>query len=149
MLRNNVNLVGRLTKDIDQKKSTNGKSVTSFSLAVNDRKNANNEQVTFFFNIVAWAQHAEYLNKYSHKGDMVGVQGRLTTRQYTNQRGEKVTLTEIVAEDVQILNNAQNNAQKSQNNATQANYNSFAQSQLANEQYVDATLDFDSDDLPF
>ena len=149
MLRNNVNLVGRLTKDIDLKKSTNGKSVTSFSLAVNDRKNANNEQVTFFFNIVAWAQHAEYLNKYSHKGDMVGVQGRLTTRQYTNQRGEKVTLTEIVAEDVQILNNAQNNAQKSKNNATQANYISFAQSQLANEQYVDATLDFDSDDLPF
>ena len=152
MLRNNVNLVGRLTKDIEIKKTNSGKEVTTFSLAVNDKK-VNDQQVSFFFNIVAWEQCARYLKQYAGKGDLIGVNGRLTTRSYQNNRGDKVTVTEIVADDVMLLNKAKQ--QQATNQNTNLFYNayqeqkSYAQSQLANEQYVDATIEFDSDDLPF
>lgn len=156
MLRNNVNLVGRLTKDIEIKKTNSGKEVTTFSLAVNDKK-VNDQQVSFFFNIVAWEQCARYLKQYASKGDLIGVNGRLTTRQYQNTRGDKVTVTEVVADDVMLLNKAKQaqQAQQTSNQNTNLFYNayqeqkSYAQSQLANEQYVDATIEFDSDDLPF
>ena len=157
MLRNNVNLVGRLTKDIEIKKTNSGKEVTTFSLAVNDKK-VNDQQVSFFFNIVAWEQCARYLKQYAGKGDLIGVNGRLTTRSYQNTRGEKVTVTEVVADDVMLLNKANKakQAQKqSENQNTNLFYNayqeqkSYAQSQLANEQYTDGTIEFDSDDLPF
>lgn len=156
MLRNNVNLVGRLTKDIEIKKTNSGKEVSTFSLAVNDKK-VNDQQVSFFFNIVAWEQCARYLKQYASKGDLIGVNGRLTTRQYQNTRGDKVTVTEVVADDVMLLNKAKQaqQAQQTSNQNTNLFYNayqeqkSYAQSQLANEQYVDATIEFDSDDLPF
>lgn len=156
MLRNNVNLVGRLTKDIEIKKTNSGKEVTTFSLAVNDKK-VNDQQVSFFFNIVAWEQCARYLKQYASKGDLIGVNGRLTTRQYQNTRGDKVTVTEVVADDVMLLNKAKQaqQAQQTSNQNTNLFYNayqeqkSYAQSQLANEQYTDGTIEFDSDDLPF
>lgn len=153
MLRNNVNLVGRLTKDIEIKKTNSGKEVSTFSLAVNDKK-VNDQQVSFFFNIVAWEQCARYLKQYAGKGDLIGVNGRLTTRSYQNTRGEKVTVTEVVADDVMLLNKA-SKAKQQQSSNQNTIYNayqeqkSYAQSQLANEQYVDATIEFDSDDLPF
>ena len=153
MLRNNVNLVGRLTKDIEIKKTNSGKEVTTFSLAVNDKK-VNDQQVSFFFNIVAWEQCARYLKQYAGKGDLIGVNGRLTTRSYQNTRGDKVTVTEVVADDVMLLNKA-SKAKQQQSSNQNTIYNayqeqkSYAQSQLANEQYVDATIDIDSDDLPF
>ena len=155
MLRNNVNLVSRLTKDIEIKKTNSGKEVTTFSLAVNDKK-VNDQQVSFFFNIVAWEQCARYLKQYAGKGDLIGVNGRLTTRSYQNTRGDKVTVTEVVADDVMLLNKASKaKQQQTSNQNTNLFYNayqeqkSYAQSQLANEQYVDATIDIDSDDLPF
>lgn len=156
MLRNNVNLVGRLTKDIEIKKTNSGKEVATFSLAVNDKK-VNDQQVSFFFNIVAWEQCARYLKQYAGKGDLIGVNGRLTTRQYQNTRGDKVTVTEVVADDVMLLNKANKakQAQQTSNQNTNLFYNayqeqkSYAQSQLANEQYTDGTIEFDSDDLPF
>lgn len=152
MLRNNVSLVGRLTKDIEVNKTNSGKDVATFSLAVNDKK-VNDQQVSFFFNIVTWEQHARYLKQYASKGDLIGVNGRLTTRSYQKPQGDKVTITEVVADDVMLLNKKQ--AQQTSNQNTNLFYNayqeqkSYAQSQLANEQYVDATMEFDSDDLPF
>lgn len=155
MLRNNVNLVGRLTKDIEIKKTNSGKEVTTFSLAVNDKK-VNDQQVSFFFNIVAWEQHARYLKQYANKGDLIGVTGKLTTREYQNTRGDKVTVTEVVADDVMLLNKASKaKQQQTSNQNTNLFYNayqeqkSYAQSQLANEQYTDGAIEFDSDDLPF
>ena len=153
---NRVILTGRLTKDIEIKKTNSGKEVTTFSLAVNDKK-VNDQQVSFFFNIVAWEQHARYLKQYANKGDLIGVTGKLTTREYQNTRGDKVTVTEVVADDVMLLNKASKakQAQQSSNQNTNLFYNayqeqkSYAQSQLANEQYTDGTIEFDSDDLPF
>ena len=153
MLRNNVSLVGRLTKDIEVNKTNSGKDVATFSLAVNDKK-VNDQQVSFFFNIVTWEQHARYLKQYASKGDLIGVNGRLTTRSYQKPQGDKVTITEVVADDVMLLNKAK----QAQQTATQNSnlfYNayqeqkSYAQNQLANEQYTDGTIEFNSDDLPF
>ena len=148
MLRNNVNLVGRLTKDIEIKKTNSGKEVTTFSLAVNDKK-VNDQQVSFFFNIVAWEQCARYLKQYAGKGDLIGVNGRLTTRSYQNTRGDKVTVTEVVADDVMLLNKAKQQQTTNQKNLFYNAKKSYAQSQLANEQYTDGTIEFDNDDLPF
>lgn len=152
MLRNNVSLVGRLTKDIEVNKTNSGKDVATFSLAVNDKK-VNDQQVSFFFNIVTWEQHARYLKQYASKGDLIGVNGRLTTRSYQKPQGDKVTITEVVADDVMLLNKKQ--GQQSVNQNSNLFYNayqeqkSYAQSQLANEQYTDGAIEFDSDDLPF
>ena len=94
------------------------------------------------------------MKQYAGKGDLIGVNGRLTTRSYQNTRGEKVTVTEVVADDVMLLNKAKQ-AQQTSNQNTNLFYNayqeqkSYAQSQLANEQYTDGTIEFDNDDLPF
>lgn len=161
---NRVILTGRLTKDIEIKKSASGLSVTTFTIASDRSKSKDKEKETDFISCVAWRNIADYLNNYAHKGDMVALEGRLQTRNYDNTRGEKVYVTEVIVDNIQLLAQAQNNAQNAQKQATNGKssnkqdnlfYNAYqeqkrnAQSQLANEQYVDATIDFDSDDLPF
>lgn len=161
---NRVILTGRLTKDIEIKKSASGLSVTTFTVASDRSKSKDKEKETDFISCVAWRNIADYLNNYAHKGDMVALEGRLQTRNYDNTRGEKVYVTEVIVDNIQLLAQAQNNAQNAQKQATNGKssnkqdnlfYNAYqeqkrnAQSQLANEQYVDATIDFDSDDLPF
>ena len=161
---NRVILTGRLTKDIEIKKSASSLSVTTFTVASDRSKSKDKEKETDFISCVAWRNIADYLNNYAHKGDMVALEGRLQTRNYDNTRGEKVYVTEVIVDNIQLLAQAQNNAQNAQKQATNGKssnkqdnlfYNAYqeqknyAQSQLANEQYVDATLDFDSDDLPF
>lgn len=101
---NRVNLTGRLTKDIDLRKTQTNKSVVSFTLAVDSREKDNEGNYkAYFINCVAWNQSAEFLNKYAKKGDMLGVDGRLTTRDYVAQDGKKVYITEVVCEEVQKL----------------------------------------------
>ena len=161
---NRVILTGRLTKDIEIKKSASGLSVTTFTVASDRPKSKDKEKETDFISCVAWRNIADYLNNYAHKGDMVALEGRLQTRSYDNTRGEKVYVTEVIVDNIQLLSQAQNNAQNAQKQATNGKssnkqdnlfYNAYqeqkshAQSQLANEQYVDATIEFDSDDLPF
>lgn len=161
---NRVILTGRLTKDIEIKKSASGLSVTTFTVASDRSKSKDKEKETDFISCVAWRNIADYLNNYAHKGDMVALEGRLQTRNYDNTRGEKVYVTEVIVDNIQLLAQAQNNAQNAQKQATNGKssnkqdnlfYNAYqeqkrnAQSQLANEQYVDATIEFDSDDLPF
>lgn len=104
---NQVVLVGRLTKDIELKKTNNNLSVAQFTLAV-DRgiKKEDGSRVADFPNIVAWRQSADFLAQYSSKGDMVGVVGELQTRTYDGQNG-KVYITEVVASEVRILGHAQ------------------------------------------
>lgn len=77
---NRVVLTGRLVKEPELKKTQNHVSVSRFTLAVNRRKQANQEQEADFINCVAWRGSAEFISQYGKKGSLVGVEGRIETR---------------------------------------------------------------------
>jgi single-strand DNA-binding protein len=101
---NKVIIIGRNTKDIELKQTTSGTAVAEFSIAVKRPfKNANGENESDFFNCIAFSKLAETIGKYVKKGDQVGIEGRLQTRNYTNREGKKVYVTEIIVENVEFL----------------------------------------------
>lgn len=101
---NKVQIVGRLTRDIELKKTANDVSVCSFTVAVNRRfKNLQGEYEADFINCVAWRQGAELLAKHFKKGSMVGLVGSIQTRNYDNKDGQKVYVTEVSVEEVHFV----------------------------------------------
>lgn len=116
---NNVVLVGRLTRDPEIRYTPQNQAVGTFGLAVNRQfKNANGERETDFINCVIWRQQAENLAKFAKKGALIGITGRIQTRNYENQQGQKVYVTEVVAENFQMLES--NKAQGQQASKPQA-----------------------------
>lgn len=100
---NNVVLLGRLTKDVEVRKTQTNESVVSFTLAINRRfKNSKGEYDADFINCVAWKQSADYLAKYSHKGDLVALNGTIQTRTYDAIDGRKY-ITEVNADYLAIV----------------------------------------------
>lgn len=97
MSYNKAIIIGRTTKDIELKQTQSGKSVCSFSVAVDRRYDRDK---TDFLNVVAWDKTAEFVNKYFHKGDQIGIDGRVETRSYEDKNGNKRTAVEIIAESV-------------------------------------------------
>ncbi len=98
---NKVVLMGRLTKDPDIRYTqTNNTMVASFSLAVNRRFVKEGEQQADFINIVAWSKTAEFVSKYFKKGQQVSIVGRIQTRTWDDDQGQKHYITEVVAEEV-------------------------------------------------
>ncbi len=93
---NKVILTGNLTRDPEVKYTQSGKAVAMFSIAVNDGFGDN--QKTYYPNVVVWGKTAETVGNNLAKGSKVGVVGKLTTRTYDNKDGQKVYVTEIVAD---------------------------------------------------
>ena len=103
---NQVVLVGRLTKDPEVKKSENGKKYTSIILAVGRTfKNSEGFYDTDFVKCVLWDGIAANTCEYCHKGDVVGIKGRLQVTSYEDDKKEKKYTTEVVAERVTFLSN--------------------------------------------
>lgn len=101
---NKVCLIGRLTRDPELRYTSSNRAVASFTLAVNRQfTNQNGEREADFINVVVWDKAAENLKKYVGKGRMVAVEGRIQTRNYDNNEGKKVYVTEVVAQNVQFL----------------------------------------------
>ena len=101
---NKVVIIGRNVKDIELKQTGSGTSVAEFSVAVKRSfKSANGEYGSDFFDCVAFRNTAELISKYVKKGDMIGVDGKLQTRNYTNKEGRKIYVTEIIVENVEFL----------------------------------------------
>lgn len=101
---NRVVLIGRLTKDPDLRFTPNGVAVCTFTLAVNRTfTNQQGEREADFINCIAWRKTAENTANYTKKGSLVGVDGRIQTRNYEGKDGRKVYVTEVVAETVQFL----------------------------------------------
>ena len=101
---NSVCLVGRTTKDPELRYTPSNVAVATFSLAVNRNfKDANGERETDFINCVIWRQQAENLANWAKKGALIGITGRIQTRSYENQQGQRVYVTEVVAENFQML----------------------------------------------
>ena len=105
---NSVNLIGRITRDIEVKKTSNGKSFCGFSIAVE-----RNKDEADFIPCKAWDSTAENIAKYFHKGDRIGIAGVLSTRTYEDN-GEKRFVMEVLVRGFDFLN-----SKKSENTDTQ------------------------------
>jgi single-strand DNA-binding protein len=101
---NQVTLVGRLTRDPELKVTTEGTSVAHITLAVNRHyRNQHGEVDADFVQCTLWRKAADNTSQYCRKGSVVGITGRLQTRNYENKEGKRVYVTEVVAETVRFL----------------------------------------------
>ena len=136
---NNVVLIGRLTRDAELRYTPSNIAVATFNLAVNRNfKNDNGDIEADFINVVMWRQQAENFANWVKKGNLVGITGRIQTRSYDNQQGQRVYVTEVVAESFQILEKKDNAA----NNASMEN-------QIPPSFEKTTPMDISDDDLPF
>lgn len=97
---NSINLVGRITADPELRRTGEGATICSYSLAV---KRPKVKDATDFIDCVTWRQGAEYLAKYGHKGDIVAVSGSLQGREWTDKQGNKRRAWEVVTDSVELL----------------------------------------------
>ena len=101
---NNVVLVGRLTRAPELRYTPSNVAVATFSLAVNRNfKNQAGDREADFINCMIWRKPAELLSEWCKKGNLVAITGRIQTRSYENQQGQRVYVTEVVAESFQLL----------------------------------------------
>lgn len=111
MISNHAVLMGRLTRDIEVRKTASDKPVASFTIAVNKPYNKEHDHPEAdFFNCVAWEAKAEFIAKYFHKGDRIIVAGRLQTREYNDKDGKKQRVVELVVEESEFVEKRAENA---------------------------------------
>lgn len=147
---NRVILVGRLTKDPEFKTTQSGVNVATFTLAVNRTfTNAQGEREADFINIVVFRKQADNVNNYLKKGNLAGVDGRIQSRSYENKEGQRVFVTEVVADSVQFLepknNNQKNNQPQQQRGQAPTGNNPFGNGM----QNANGPIEITDDDLPF
>ena len=117
---NKIFEIGRLTRDPEIRYTQSGKAVCTFSIAVDDGYGENKK--AYFFPVVVWGKTAETCGKSLTKGRKVAVTGKLTTRQYENNEGRKVTVFEIVADafdGVEFLDKKQGGSQSNEIDMTE------------------------------
>ena len=104
---NKIMLIGNLGRDPELNYTPNGTAVTKFSVADSrrwrDKQSGEQREETTWFNIVAWNQLAETCNQYLHKGSKVFIEGRMTSRKYTDKDGNERTAWDVIALDMQML----------------------------------------------
>ena len=106
---NRAVLTGRLTRDPELRYTTSGTAVVSFTLAVDRQfRNQNGDRDADFINCVIWRKSAENFSNFTHKGSLVGIEGRIQTRNYENQQGNRVYVTEVVVDNFALLEPRQN-----------------------------------------
>lgn len=142
---NKAILVGNLTKEPEQRTTSSGIAVTSFTVAVRRRyKDADGNYQADFINCVAWRSTAEFVAKYFTKGSRIGVAGTIQTRTYDDQNGNKRYVTEVVADEVEFAGD------KAQNQDMQKP--TEQESRTADELFAEDLVDFqplDDSKLPF
>lgn len=125
---NNVVLVGRLTKDADLRYTSNGTAVASFTVAVNRQfTNQKGERDADFINCVAWRKTAETLANFTRKGSLVGLEGRIQTRSYDNQQGQRVYVTEVVVDTFSMLESKSVSDQRRSGDSSSGSYDNYQQ----------------------
>ncbi|HEL1612393.1 single-stranded DNA-binding protein [Streptococcus suis] len=135
---NNVVLIGRLTRDVELRYTPSNVASATFTLAVNRNfKNAAGDREADFVNCVMWRQQAENLANWTKKGHLIAITGRIQTRSYDNQQGQRVYVTEVVAESFQVLEKRDNTA----------NYSSMDEQMPPG--FSGHPMDIDDDGLPF
>lgn len=152
---NNVQVVGRLTKDIELRYTPNGKANARVTVAVNRRfKNPQGETEADFISVVLWGQQAEFAANNTVKGNRVSVVGRIQTGSFEGQDGKRVYTTDVVAEQFQPIDWAnseqqqlvQNNAQQTYGYNQQQATKNYGQDPFASSA---GPIDVNPEDLPF
>ena len=141
---NRVVLTGRLTRDVDLRYTQGGAAVATFNLAVDRRfTNQQGEREADFVSCVIWRKPAENFANFFHKGSLVGIEGRIQTRNYENQQGQRVYVTEVIVENFSFLESKSSTGNGSyQNNRPQNN----TSDPFANN---GGSVDITDDSLPF
>ena len=144
---NRVVLVGRLTRDPELRRTTNGTSVASFTIAIDNRtKGPNGEKTTSFIPCTVWNQAAENVSRFTRKGSLVGIEGRLNQRSYESKDNRKVSVIEVICDSVQFL-------ERKDENATSEPVQEYGYQEKAKEVEPEtnnvAGIDLVEDDLPF
>ncbi len=139
---NSTNFIGRLTADPELRRTQNGTACCSFSMAV---KRPRVKDTTDFLNFVVWQQGAEYLCQYGHKGDLVGVSGYLTSRNWEDKNGNKRVAFEVTCDSVELISSKKNT--EGNNNTSQGQNGSYSQPSYAQQNF--ATITDPDVNLPF
>ena len=147
-------LMGNLTADPEVKMTTQGTAVCNFTLAVNRKFAKQGEQSVDYINFCAWRAQAEFIGKYAKKGDSLVVRGSIQTRNYTNSQGQKVYITEVVADEVSFAgnNNAQNNGNQPRVSVpptANGNGNSYVPNAYGGNSGGFEPIEIENSDLPF
>ena len=159
---NKVFLIGRLTRDPELRYTGNNTAVATFSLAVNrNYSNQQGEREADFINIVVWRKQAENVKNYLQQGSQVAIDGRIQTRSYDDNNGQKRYVTEVVADNVEFLgsknsSNSSNNFKGSDNNSEPTPYD-FGNipepkgTDVESNPFADfgANIEISDDELPF
>ena len=117
---NRVTLTGHLTKDPDLRATQSGLSVTQFVVAVQRQfAKKDGEREADFISCVAWRKTAENIGKYFHKGDLIGIDGRIQTRSYDDKNGQRVYVTEVVVDNFAFLNSKHSGGSSPNQNQSQ------------------------------
>ncbi len=140
---NSVTLVGCMAGDAELRYTPNNQAVATFRLAVNRNfKSQNGEREADFINCVIWRQQAENLANWAKKGALIGITGRIQTRNYDNQQGQRVYVTEVVADNFQLLESRKDREAGQSQGYSQPD---FSRQATANT----SPMDISDDDLPF
>lgn len=147
---NTVNLIGRLVRDNELKYTKSGKAVATNTIALDDGWGDNKK--SYFIPIVAWEKQAESLANYTNKGSKIAVNGKLTSRSYETQDGQKRTIIEVVANqyggieflDTKNSSGGVTNSQTTNNANAQQNRNN-----VQSDPFRNSSIDISDDSLPF
>ena len=105
--------IGRLTKDPELRYTQSEKAVANFDIAINRSfSNKDGKKETDFFKVIVWNKQAENIKKYCKKGNQIAVEGEMQNRSYENEAGQKVNVTEIMANNIEFLTPKNDNQQQ-------------------------------------
>jgi len=154
---NKAIIIGRFTRDPELRKTQNGKSVLSFTLA-SSRKYGGNEQVDYI-SCTVWEKGADIIAQYMKKGSLIQIEGRNVSRSYDDRDGKKVYVQEVLVENFNFLDSrSSSTSQPTQQTSYSNPYSQSSSNYTVSDPYADFAssddsdgplLDISSDDLPF
>lgn len=140
MIKNIVILVGRLGRSIELKKSQSGTSIVNFALAVDNGKDANGDKITDWIDCKAFGKTAELITTYTHKGDQIMINGRLTVRDWEDRNGLKRKSTEVLINEFSNLSPKKEERKEQESDPVPMTYGGVD---------LDMLNSFNEDDMPF
>ena len=144
---NKVILIGRTTKEVELRRTSNGTAVATFTLALDNRYVLKDgKPSTDFISCVAWSNTAETMEKYVRKGALIAVEGRIQTRNYDNKDGNRVYITEVVVETMRML---ESRGDRSAMNNLDSYAPSSSRDMINEVESPEIEYNISDDDLPF
>lgn len=145
---NRVVLIGRLTKDPELRQSQGGKSICSFTLAV-DRRKTEGQPDADFIRCKAFGKTAESLCRYMGKGSQIAISGSIQTGSYTNQQGQRVYTTDVMVQEITFLEPKKSSEPPYGDQPNNYSYSPNPSAQSAGNGYYDGEYGYNADDMPF